>query len=63
MLESMGIDCPVIGVLGAAMNKVLGLSTFYTSPEKEVWAWTATKNSTALEASASIHIDIQRGFI
>ncbi len=54
----MGIDCPVIGVLGAAMNKVLGLSTFYTSPEKEVWAWTATKNSTAPEASASIHIDI-----
>jgi len=63
MLESMGIDRPAIGVLAAAMNEVLGLSTFYTAGDKEVRAWSIPRDSPAPEAAGTIHSDIQRGFI
>jgi len=63
MLASMGIERPAIGVLAAAMNEVLGLSTFYTAGEKEVRAWSVSKGASAPEAAGAIHSDIQRGFI
>ena len=63
MLESMGIERPAIGVLAAAMNVVLGLSTFYTAGEKEVRAWSISAGAPAPEAAGTIHSDIQRGFI
>jgi GTP-binding protein YchF len=63
MLASMGIDRPAIGVLAAAMNVVLGLSTFYTAGEKEVRAWPIPQGAPAPEAAGTIHSDIQRGFI
>jgi len=63
MLESMGIERPAIGVLAAAMNEVLGLSTFYTAGEKEVRAWSIPQGAPAPEAAGAIHSDIQRGFI
>ena len=63
MLESMGIERPAIGVLAAAMNEMLGLSTFYTAGDKEVRAWSIPRDSPAPEAAGTIHSDIQRGFI
>jgi ribosome-binding ATPase len=41
----------------------LDLITFFTAGEKETRAWTLRRGSTALEAAATIHTDIARGFI
>jgi ribosome-binding ATPase YchF (GTP1/OBG family) len=42
---------------------VLDLVTFFTAGDNEARAWTLRKGQTALEAAASIHTDIARGFI
>ncbi len=42
---------------------LLGLISFFTVGEKEVRAWTIRRGSTALEAAATIHTDLARGFI
>ncbi len=63
MLASMGIERPAIGVLAAAINELLGLSTFYTAGEKEVRAWSIPRGASAPEAAGAIHSDLQRGFI
>ena len=42
---------------------VLDLVTFFTAGDTEARAWTLRKGRTALEAAASIHTDIARGFI
>jgi ribosome-binding ATPase len=41
----------------------LGLITFFTAGEKEARGWTLRHGQTALEAAASVHTDIARGFI
>jgi len=41
----------------------LDLITFFTAGEKETRAWTLRKGETALDAAATIHTDIARGFI
>jgi ribosome-binding ATPase YchF (GTP1/OBG family) len=41
----------------------LGLITFFTGNEKETRAWTLNRGGTALDAAASIHTDMARGFI
>ncbi len=41
----------------------LDLITFFTAGEQETRAWTLRRGQTALEAAASIHSDIARGFI
>jgi ribosome-binding ATPase len=43
--------------------EVLGLVTFFTAGEKEARGWTLWRGQTALEAAATIHSDIARGFI
>ncbi len=43
--------------------EVLGLVTFFTAGEKEARGWTLRRGQTALEAAATIHSDIARGFI
>jgi ribosome-binding ATPase len=40
-----------------------GLITFFTANENEARAWTLPAGATALEAAASIHTDMARGFI
>jgi ribosome-binding ATPase YchF (GTP1/OBG family) len=40
-----------------------GLLTFFTGSDKEARAWTLRRGQTALEAAATIHTDIARGFI
>jgi ribosome-binding ATPase YchF (GTP1/OBG family) len=42
---------------------VLGLVTFFTAGDKEARGWTLRRGQTALEAAATIHSDIARGFI
>jgi len=42
---------------------VLGLITFFTASDKETRSWTLRQGQTALEAAASVHTDIARGFI
>ena len=41
----------------------LGLLQFFTASDKETRAWTLRQGQTALEAAATIHSDIARGFI
>jgi len=43
--------------------EALGLITFFTAGDKEARGWTLRRGQTALEAAASIHTDIARGFI
>jgi ribosome-binding ATPase len=43
--------------------EVLGLITFFTAGDKEARGWTLRRGQTALEAAASIHSDLARGFI
>jgi ribosome-binding ATPase len=45
------------------LKEALGLVVFFTAGEKETRAWTLSAGQTALEAAATIHSDIARGFI
>jgi ribosome-binding ATPase len=49
----------VAGRLGAALDLV----SFFTAGDKEARAWTLRRGQTALDAAATIHSDIARGFI
>jgi ribosome-binding ATPase len=42
---------------------VLDLVTFFTAGEKETRAWTLRRGGTAIDAAATVHSDIARGFI
>ena len=45
------------------LKDALDLIAFFTVGEKETRAWTLRRGQTALEAGATIHSDIARGFI
>ena len=45
------------------LTEELGLISFFTAGDKETRAWTLRRGQTALEAAATIHSDIARGFI
>jgi ribosome-binding ATPase YchF (GTP1/OBG family) len=45
------------------LKDALGLVTFFTASDKETRAWTLRHGETALDAAATIHSDIARGFI
>ena len=45
------------------LKEALGLITFFTASDKETRAWTLRNGQTALDAAATIHTDIARGFI
>jgi ribosome-binding ATPase len=45
------------------LSEALDLITFFTAGEKETRAWTLRRGETALDAAATIHSDIARGFI
>jgi ribosome-binding ATPase YchF (GTP1/OBG family) len=45
------------------LTDALGLITFFTAGDKETRAWTLRRGQNALEAAATIHSDIARGFI
>jgi ribosome-binding ATPase YchF (GTP1/OBG family) len=45
------------------LSEELDLITFFTAGEKETRAWTLRRGRTALDAAATIHSDLARGFI
>ena len=47
----------------ARLKEQLDLIAFFTAGEKETRAWTLRRGETALDAAATVHSDIARGFI
>jgi ribosome-binding ATPase YchF (GTP1/OBG family) len=45
------------------LSDALGLITFFTAGDKETRAWSLRRGQSALDAAATIHSDIARGFI
>ena len=45
------------------LSEELGLISFFTAGEKETRAWTLRQGETALDAAATVHSDLARGFI
>jgi hypothetical protein len=45
------------------LSDELGLISFFTAGENETRAWTLRRGQTALDAAATIHTDLARGFI
>jgi ribosome-binding ATPase YchF (GTP1/OBG family) len=45
------------------LSDELGLISFFTAGDKETRAWTLRQGETAIDAAATIHSDIARGFI
>jgi ribosome-binding ATPase len=52
-----------LGEVVQRLAETLDLITFFTAGEKETRAWTLRRGQTAIEAAATIHTDIARGFI
>jgi RNA polymerase sigma factor (sigma-70 family) len=52
-----------LGSVVRQLAETLDLITFFTAGEKETRAWTLRRGETALDAAATIHSDIARGFI
>jgi ribosome-binding ATPase YchF (GTP1/OBG family) len=52
-----------LGGVVRRLAETLDLITFFTAGEKETRAWTLRRGETALDAAATIHSDIARGFI
>jgi ribosome-binding ATPase YchF (GTP1/OBG family) len=45
------------------LQEALGLISFFTAGDNETRAWTLREGQTALEAAATVHTDMARGFI
>jgi ribosome-binding ATPase len=45
------------------LKDLLGLIAFFTASDRETRAWTLREGQTALDAAATVHSDIARGFI
>ncbi len=45
------------------LSEELGLISFFTASDKETRAWTLRRGQSALEAAATVHSDLARGFI
>jgi ribosome-binding ATPase YchF (GTP1/OBG family) len=52
-----------LGEIARRLTEALDLITFFTAGEKETRAWTLRRGETAIDAAATIHSDIARGFI
>jgi ribosome-binding ATPase YchF (GTP1/OBG family) len=52
-----------LGAIARRLFDVLDLVTFFTAGEKETRAWTLSRGGTALDAAATVHSDLARGFI
>ena len=63
MLAAVGLEEPALHVLARAIQKLLGLQSFFTAGPKEIRAWATPIGSRAPEAAGVIHSDFQRGFI
>ena len=52
-----------LGQIAARLFEALDLLSFFTAGDKETRAWTLRRGQTALDAAATIHTDMARGFI
>jgi len=52
-----------LGLTEPAINRVLGLVSFFTVGEDEVRAWPIPEGTRAQAAAGTVHSDIERGFI
>ena len=63
-MAAMGLAEPGLNRLIRAGYERLGLVTFFTVVGgKQIQAWTLRRGMTALEAAATVHSDMARGFI
>ncbi len=62
-LAEYGIQEPGRKRVIRASYDLLALQTFFTMKEDEVRAWRLRRGGTALEAAATVHTDLARGFI
>ena len=62
-MSEMGIAESALARLLNGAYDLLGLISFYTLGEKECRAWPVRRDSSAVEAAATIHTDFARGFI
>lgn len=61
--ELYGVTEPPAPRLRRELLLAMGRITFFTYNEKELRAWALPEGASALEAAASIHTDLARGFI
>ncbi len=61
--EFRGSGESALGEIVRRLAETLDLITFFTAGEKETRAWTLRRGESALDAAATIHTDIARGFI
>jgi len=68
--ESLALFMEEYGVAELSLDRVIrlsydlmGLQSFFTVGEDEVRAWTVRRGATAVEAAATIHTDLAKGFI
>jgi ribosome-binding ATPase len=68
--ESLTMFMEEYGVTELSLDRVIGLSydlmglqSFFTVGEDEVRAWTVQRGATAVDAAATIHTDLAKGFI
>lgn len=62
-LADLGLEKSGLEAMVFEGYKLLNLITFFTAGEKEVRAWTITRDTNAQNAAGKIHSDIERGFI
>ena len=62
-LAEYGIQEPGLKRVIRASYDLLALQSFFTVGEDEVRAWRLRRGGTALEAAATVHTDLARGFI
>ena len=62
-LADMKIADPCDRRFAAAVYKMMDFITFFTANENELRAWPLKRYSTAIDAAASVHSDMARGFI
>ncbi|WP_413684047.1 redox-regulated ATPase YchF [Prochlorococcus sp. MIT 1011] len=62
-LNGLGVEEGGLISLIKATYRLLGLSTYFTTGEKETKAWTITDGMTAPQAAGVIHTDFEKGFI
>jgi ribosome-binding ATPase len=56
-------DESALAAIVRRLAETLDLITFFTAGEKETRAWTLRRGESAIDAAATIHTDIARGFI
>ena len=62
-LGGMGLEESALRRVIQASYRLLGLITFFTVVSRELRAWTLTHGLTVVDAAATIHTDMARGFI